>query len=136
MLHQVGVSFVLYYDARKHKIKTGGLSCSWLHSAPHSLLLICVDHFLHIKTNKKLMVQRNIWNNHKNTSYGKYTERKYLLGRWAVHRLSLFMPSSDPTFICLVYIYFFLYRSWGHVVAQLVEALRYKLEGRRFDSQW
>jgi len=25
---------------------------------------------------------------------------------------------------------------WGHVVAQLVEALRYKLEGHGFDSQW
>jgi len=24
----------------------------------------------------------------------------------------------------------------GHAVAQLVEALRYKLEGRGFDSQW
>jgi hypothetical protein len=24
----------------------------------------------------------------------------------------------------------------GHVVAQLVEALRYKLEGHGFDSQW
>jgi len=24
----------------------------------------------------------------------------------------------------------------GHVVAQLVEALRYKPEGRGFDSQW
>jgi len=23
VLHQVGVSFVLYYDARKHKIKSG-----------------------------------------------------------------------------------------------------------------
>ena len=25
---------------------------------------------------------------------------------------------------------------WGHAVAQLVEALRYKPEGRGFDSQW
>jgi hypothetical protein len=25
---------------------------------------------------------------------------------------------------------------WGHAVAQLVEALRYKLEGHGFDSQW
>jgi len=25
---------------------------------------------------------------------------------------------------------------WGHAVAQLVEALRYKLEGRGFDSRW
>jgi hypothetical protein len=24
----------------------------------------------------------------------------------------------------------------GHAVAQLVEGLRYKLEGRRFDSHW
>jgi hypothetical protein len=26
--------------------------------------------------------------------------------------------------------------NWGHVVAQLVEALRYKPEGHRFDSRW
>ena len=26
--------------------------------------------------------------------------------------------------------------NWGHTVAQLVEALRYKLEGRGFDSGW
>jgi hypothetical protein len=26
-------------------------------------------------------------------------------------------------------------REWGHAVAQLVEALRYKPEGRGFDSQ-
>ena len=25
---------------------------------------------------------------------------------------------------------------WGHAVAQLVEALRYKSEGRGFDSRW
>jgi hypothetical protein len=25
---------------------------------------------------------------------------------------------------------------WGHVVAQLVVALRYKLEGRGFNSRW
>ena len=25
---------------------------------------------------------------------------------------------------------------WGHAIAQLVEALRYKSEGRRFDSRW
>ena len=26
-------------------------------------------------------------------------------------------------------------RCWGHAVAQLIEALRYKLEGRGFDSR-
>jgi len=26
--------------------------------------------------------------------------------------------------------------TWGYVVAQLVEALRYKPEGRGFDSRW
>jgi hypothetical protein len=30
----------------------------------------------------------------------------------------------------------FLIRSWGHAVAQLVEKLRYKLEGRGFDYRW
>jgi hypothetical protein len=26
--------------------------------------------------------------------------------------------------------------NWGHAVAQFVEALRYKPEGRGFDSRW
>ena len=30
----------------------------------------------------------------------------------------------------------FIYIYSGHVVAQLVEALRYKPEGREFDSRW
>jgi len=34
-------------------------------------------------------------------------------------------------------LYFTLYVQWmGHAVAQLVEALRYKPEGRGFDSRW
>ena len=33
-----------------------------------------------------------------------------------------------------IYIYIYIYR--GHAVAQLVEALRYKPEGRGFDSRW
>jgi len=33
--------------------------------------------------------------------------------------------------------YLFMVQSgFGHAVAQLVEALRYKLEGRGFDSRW
>ena len=34
---------------------------------------------------------------------------------------------------CLLYVSYRLI--WGHSVAQLVEALRYKLEGRGFDSR-
>jgi hypothetical protein len=40
----------------------------------------------------------------------------------------------------LLYLYLYLYLlvdCWGTLlVAQLVEALRYKPEGRKFDSQW
>ena len=36
-----------------------------------------------------------------------------------------------------VYVYLFLFvTSAGHAVAQLVQALRYKPEGRGFDSRW
>ena len=35
-----------------------------------------------------------------------------------------------------IYIYIITAVLQGHAVAQLVEALRYKLEGRRFDSRW
>ena len=31
---------------------------------------------------------------------------------------------------------FFIYNTLGQAVEQLVEALRYKAEGRRFDSRW
>ena len=34
-----------------------------------------------------------------------------------------------------VYIYIYMY-VWGHAVAQLVETLRYKPEGRGLDSRW
>jgi hypothetical protein len=30
----------------------------------------------------------------------------------------------------------YMFRRWGHAVAQLVEALSYKSEGREFDSRW
>jgi hypothetical protein len=36
------------------------------------LHLVGVPYLLYLK---KMIVQRNIWNNHKNTSEGKYTER-------------------------------------------------------------
>jgi hypothetical protein len=47
--------------------------------------------------------------------------------------------------ICAVFLYpleklfwveFATSRTWGHAVAQLVESLRYKSEGRGFDSRW
>ena len=37
--------------------------------------------------------------------------------------------------ICCTYLFTYLH-TWGHAVAQLVEALRYKSEGRGFDSRW
>ena len=48
---------------------------------------------------------------------------KYIIAVCAKNYLGLILTS--------VYI-----QVWGHVVAQLVEALCYKLEGRRFDSWW
>ena len=35
-----------------------------------------------------------------------------------------------------LYYYYYYYYYWGHTVAQLVEALRYKPKGRGFDSRW
>ena len=35
---------------------------------------------------------------------------------------------SEYSYLCILIL--------GHAVVQLVEALRYKLEGRGFDSQW
>ena len=37
---------------------------------------------------------------------------------------------ADPNILIYKYI------RWRHAVAQLVEALRYKSEGRGFDSRW
>jgi len=37
---------------------------------------------------------------------------------------------------CDISIILFYYIKWGMAVAQLVDALRYKPEGRGFDSQW
>jgi len=52
-----------------------------------------------------------------------YVPREYSV---AAIQLSLFM----------VLIYYYYYYYWGHAVAQLVEAPRYKPEGRGFDSGW
>jgi len=49
-----------------------------------------------------------------------------------VNRL-LVLQCSD---VLLVIFYRFVYGCMGHAVAQLVEALRYKSEGRGFDSRW
>ena len=35
-----------------------------------------------------------------------------------------------------LFIYAELFMTWGHAVAQLVEALHYKPEGRGFDFRW
>jgi len=34
------------------------------------------------------------------------------------------------------YFMYLLWTLWGHAVAQLIEALRYKSEGRGFDFRW
>ena len=39
----------------------------------------------------------------------------------------------EKRFETYIYIYIYIYE---HAVAQLVEALRYKSEGRGFDSRW
>ena len=52
---------------------------------------------------------------------------------WKVsHAFHLLGPriSEDFTYVSVIYIWF------GHAVVLLVEALCYKQEGRRFDSQW
>jgi len=36
----------------------------------------------------------------------------------------------------IIFSVFCYFTPWGHAVAQLVEALRYKSEGRGFDSRW
>jgi hypothetical protein len=38
--------------------------------------------------------------------------------------------------LLVIYIYIYIYIDWGHAVAQLLEALRYKPERRGFDSRW
>jgi len=43
----------------------------------------------------------------------------------------------DRSFVTTCYKYYiYLYSTVGHAVTQLVEALRYKPEGRGFDARW
>jgi len=42
------------------------------------------------------------------------------------------MMHGQPSIKIVIYILLL----WGHTVVQLVEALRYKSEGRGFNSQW
>jgi hypothetical protein len=56
------------------------------------------------------------------------------LVKWVARALSQAETvSSPPTSIDIKGVYITVL---GHAVAQLVEALRYKPEGRRFDSRW
>ena len=52
------------------------------------------------------------------------------LNNYVFERLQQFSPRTFSG------IYATYENSVGHAVAQLVEALRYKSEGRRFDSRW
>ena len=49
-------------------------------------------------------------------------------------QLLLMLKLSQDLFY--IVLYFFIRHAGGHAVAQLVEALRYKPEGRGFDSRW
>jgi hypothetical protein len=44
-------------------------------------------------------------------------------------------PFHFARFALFIYLFIYLFIS-GYAVAQLVEALRYKSEGRGFDSRW
>ena len=53
--------------------------------------------------------------------------------RWICSDVTDWFKKMDS--ISYVYISWTMHGMWGHAVAQLVEALRYKPEGRGFDSQ-
>jgi hypothetical protein len=44
---------------------------------------------------------------------------------------------DQVVFIIIITIMMLIYHyRWGHTLAHLTEAVRYKAEGREFDSQW
>ena len=55
VLHQVGVSFDLYYDARKHKIKNKGVLCV-IHTVEHNCIYVLV-----YKENNNYMFRSYLW---------------------------------------------------------------------------
>jgi hypothetical protein len=73
--------------------------------------------------------------------YGAYLKvlSGYLLGRAGqMHQSPLDSVSAEHRSLHLFFpkYYYFLHRTGGYAVAQLVEALRYKPEGRGFDFRW
>ena len=54
---------------------------------------------------------------------------------WRAERQVDFVTHTHTHTHIYIYIYIYIGRR-GHAVAQLVEALRYKPEGRGFDSRW
>ena len=68
-----------------------------------------------------------VWNTRYETAIDLYTQYMYSYIYIYIH-LYLFNISYK------IYISFII--EWGHTVSQLVEALRYKSEGRRFNSRW
>jgi hypothetical protein len=55
----------------------------------------------------------------------------FLMDKFAMRQVLLQARWFPPVSIILPVLY-----TWGHAVAQLVEAPRYKPEGRGFDSRW
>jgi len=60
----------------------------------------------------------------------------------AVHEIRFFSLPENPCKFSSVFVHFTLlfgpqtFVMWGHAVAQMVETLPCKSEGRGFDSQW
>ena len=72
----------------------------------------------------------------------KYSEEKLSQQHFVHHAWSILESSSGPP---IMYFYTqgqildnfeFPTAEWGHTVAQLIEALSYKPEGRGFNSRW
>jgi len=59
-----------------------------------------------------------------------------VFGKYCSHVPKFGTASNDVTIVHLWMICVGTHRHVGHAVAQLVEAMRYKPEGRGFDSRW
>jgi hypothetical protein len=71
------------------------------------------------------------------TDFGNHGGNMLFPKFWSAVGICQICNSTDtglPSSLSLIYSHYKV--SWGYAVAQLVEALRYKPEGRGFDSRW